>query len=326
MKILKLIILISICAYLSNCFLTRERYEEIKANVDFEVMEYDKFLETFGNKKPEEMFVHQGKNHLVGEAELEFLNKKKTEEVFLDATPLNEIERSTRGTVVLPEYFDWRNVYPQCFYPPINQGDCGSCYSFSASFSLESRMCIKGRGLYNYRLSQQDIVSCDNNNKKCFGDTIVNTYQFLENYGTCSSSCKPYVSGNLTVPPCTYSCTNVFEPFIRYRALKNSFWASDSIEDIKQNLYAYGPLSTFMQTFEDMSLFKSTGVYEHQFGQQTDYHAIVIIGWGKDKIRNREYWILRNSWGSDWGDNGYFKVYFNDMNINSYVCGSLPMI
>lgn len=326
MKILKLLILISLCAYLTNCFLTREKYEEIKANVDFEVMEYEAFLQNFGSKKPEEMNLHKGKNHLLTEAELVHLNKKSTEEVFLEASPLNEIEKSATGGFALPEYFDWRDFYPQCFYAPYNQGDCGSCYSFSATFSLESRMCIKGKGLYSYRLSQQDIISCDNNNNKCFGDTIVNTYKYLENYGTCSYDCKPYVSGNLTIPPCSYSCSNRFEPFIRYRALKGSFWASNSIDDIKANLYSYGPLSTFMQTYEDMSLFKSNGVYEHKYGKQTDYHAIVIIGWGKDKIRNREYWIIRNSWGTDWGDNGYFKVYFNDMEINSYVCGSLPLI
>lgn len=326
MKIFKLFILISLCAYLSNCFLTRERYEEIKANVDFEVMEYESFLQIFGNKKPEEMFVHQGKNHLLGEAELLYINKKKTEEVFLEATPLNEIEKSSTGGIILPEYFDWRVIYPQCFYPPLNQGDCGSCYTFSSSFSLESRMCIKGKGLYRYRLSQQDILSCDVNNNKCFGDTIVNTFKFLENYGTCSSGCKPYVSGNLSVPSCAYSCANRFEPFIRYRATKNSFWASNSIDEIKANLYSYGPLSTMMQTYEDMSLFKSNGVYEHKYGKQTDYHAIALIGWGKDKIKNREYWILRNSWGMDWGDNGYFKVYFNDLDSNNYVCGSLPMI
>lgn len=326
MKSFKLLILISICAYLSNCFLTRERYEEIKANVDFEVMEYETFLEIFGNKKSEEMSIHKGKNHLLGETELEFLNKKKTEEVFLDATPLNEIEKSSSGAGTTPEYFDWRDIYPQCFYPPYNQGDCGSCYSFSATFSLESRMCLKGKGMYRYRLSQQDVVSCDINNNKCLGDTIVNTYRYLENYGTCSYDCKPYVSGNLTIPPCTNSCANRFEPFIRYRALKNSFWASDNIDQVKQNIYSYGPLSTFMQTFEDLGIFKSKGVYEHRFGKQTDFHAIVIIGWGKDAIKNREYWIIRNSWGTDWGDNGYFKVYFNDYEINSYVCGSIPMI
>jgi len=289
-------------------------------------MEYETFLQIFGNKKPEEMFMHKGKNHLLGEADLEHLNKKKIEEAFLDITPFNEIEKSSTGAVIVPEYFDWRDVYPQCFYPPIDQGDCGSCYSFSASFSLESRMCIRGQGKYIYRLSQQDIISCDSNNQKCFGDTIVNTFTYLENFGACSYDCKPYVSGNLTVPPCTYSCANRFEPFVRYRAMKNSFLASNDIEQIKQNLYSYGPMSAFMQTFEDMSLFKSQGVYEHKVGKQTDYHAIVLIGWGKDKIRNREYWVIRNSWGSDWGDKGYFKLYFNDYEINSYVCASQPMI
>jgi len=324
MRLHQILLIISLGLCFSNCFISRERYEEIKANVDFEVMEYDIFLNLFGNKKYEDVFKYNGANHLISEQDKEKITTQNPE-LYLESNTISTSGKLRSG-ISIPDQFDWRDYYPQCFYPPRNQGECGSCYSFSATFSLESRMCIKGRGQYLYKLSQQDVVSCDYKNKKCFGDTIVNTYEYIENYGTCSYDCKPYVSFDMSVPSCQYSCVNKSEPFIRYRALKGSFWASNSINDIKENLYSYGPLSTFMETYEDMHLFKSTGVYQHRIGKQTDYHAIVIIGWGVDKVNNKEFWILRNSWGTDWGDNGYFRVYFNDLQINDYVCGSLPMI
>lgn len=323
MNILKLLFFAVVCIKFAVTFISRERYEELKANVDFDVIEYETFLELFGDSKFEDKFKHQGRNHFISEDDKERLNKNlNSYKAFLNIDSNIEMAEPKK----LPESFDWRLVYPICFYTPRQQGDCGSCYSFSATFALESRMCIKSFGKFPIRLSQQDLLSCDNKNQKCFGDTIVNTYSYLENYGVCSYNCKPYVSGNLFMPPCTLKCVNPSESFTRYRAYLNSFWASNDIDEIKNNLMNLGPLSTYMQTYEDMHIFRGPGIYEHKIGKQTDYHAIVIIGWGKDIRKGKEYWILRNSWGESWGDKGYFKVYFNDLEINEFVCASSPMI
>ena len=318
MKALRFLLLISLCFYFTNSFLTRERYEEIKSNVPFKVLEYESFLEIFGDSKPEDFSKHNATNHLVSQEDLSKLNIQSQENIFLDTVQDNKIE--------LPEYFDWRNIYPRCFYPPRSQGTCGSCYSFSASFALESRFCIKSRGAFPLRLSMQDIISCDSKNRKCFGDTIVNTWDYLENYGTCNYDCKPYISKDLYVPSCKFTCVNKFEIFARYRAMKGSFWASGDQQVIKDNLMKYGPLSVTMQTYEDMHLFNSDDVYEHKYGKLGDFHAVNIIGWGRDRSRNREYWIVRNSWGEKWGDQGYFKAYFGDLKIDEFACGSLPMM
>jgi C1A family cysteine protease len=86
-----------------------------------------------------------------------------------------------------------------------------------------------------------------------------------------------------------------------------------------------GPVSAGMVTFEDIGPFQG-GVYIHRVGKQTDHHAIVLIGWGYDVNYRSEYWIVRNSWGPEWGDQGYFKVLMGMYEIETMVNASLPLV
>ncbi len=280
--------------------------------------------------KMKNLFTVNEINHLINDKEREIVDKKMDFKSYLENFGESSKPSSIpgeSGDSDLPEEFDWRNVYPQCFSTPQNQGTCGSSYAFAASFSLESRMCIKGEGNYKFRLSQQYIISCDDKNSKCLGDNLQNTWSFLENYGTSTYDCKPYVSGDSSVPDCTETCSNKIEPFIKYRAIKGSFWMSNYSEHIKENIHNYGPISTIMEVYEDLYLFRSKEVYQHKIGKENNYQAFTITGWGVDKKNNnREYWNLRNSWGTEWGNEGYFKVYFNDLDVNQYSCASLPMV
>ncbi len=95
--------------------------------------------------------------------------------------------------------------------------------------------------------------------------------------------------------------------------------------EIKLEIFTKGPVSAGMATYEDFSAYKS-GIYIHSVGDSTDHHAITIVGWGYDITYKSEYWIVRNSWGPNWGEGGYFKILFGMYEIDSFANASEPLI
>lgn len=314
-KFVSIAVLIILASF-SNCFIDRETYEEIKSKAAFEVMDFEEHQKMFEGVKYEEMFHHKGENHLMSQ-EMKEQYEIESQKSFLSTPQLQG--------VTLPAEFDWRKVMPDCHTPIKDQKYCGSCYSFSVTASLESRFCIKSQGKLKPELSQQDIISCDNNNGKCQGDRLDNTWRYVENVGTVPLYCKPYESAYGSVPTCTNYCVNKSYTFARWRALPGSWRMFYTVDQIKAEIYMNGPVSAGMATFEDFSTYKG-GIYIHVAGKQTDYHAVVILGWGYDPYYRSEYWILRNSWGPTWGESGYFKILMGMYEVESMVSASLPLV
>ncbi len=310
------LILVSLVG-LSFCAIDRALYEEIKSKAPFEVMSYEDHVEIFKGRDYIDMNKWNGENFLLSE-QMKVALELETEKSFLaDEPKLKDI--------VIPYEYDWRKIRPECFTPVKDQLYCGSCYSFSVTAALESRLCIASMGKMKPELSQQDIVSCDVNNLKCRGDRLDNTWRYLETIGTCSLACKPYTAGYGEVTACSDRCSNPNVPFLRYRARPGTWRIMNNPLQIKLEIYTKGPASAGMATFEDFSTYKS-GIYIHTAGKQTDHHAITIVGWGYDTTHKSEYWIVRNSWGPQWGENGYFKILFGMYEINSMVNASEPLI
>ena len=133
---------------------------------------------------------------------------------------------------------------------------CGSCYAFSVTGALETRICLASQGRIHVELSQQDIISCDVNNKKCRGDRLDNTWRYLENVGATSLYCKPYQSMNGDVPPCHNMCVNSSVSFYRYRARPGTWRPFNNVDQIKYEIYSNGPVSAGIETYEDFETYK----------------------------------------------------------------------
>jgi C1A family cysteine protease len=291
--------------------LTIDQYEEIKKVATYEVLPYETFLELFGNKTFEEMSSRVGQPNIltVTETEESFL-ADETVKAVSDAEPLK----------ANPVNYDPRTIYPTCFRPARDQGFCGSCYAFSAAVAFESRICIASPSRYMIELSPQDIVSCDNDNMKCRGGYIAGTWAHLENFGAVSERCFPYVSGPAGfVPQCTSKCVSSVDQFYRFKANLRSYRPFTGIENIKTELVANGPMSTGMRTFEDFSAYKG-GIYNYAWGRETDPHAVILVGYGVENGTN--YWLIRNSWGTKWGENGYFRIIHNSVNAPEKMVGA----
>jgi C1A family cysteine protease len=216
---------------------------------------------------------------------------------------------------IIPDNFDWRKQYPNCFRAVKTQGKCSSSFALSVSATLESRICINSNGNNNFELSPQDILSCGFNEKRCkLEASLKDTWEYVERNGLLTEKCLPYLSKEgSVVPQCPSSCVYNKDPFYRYKALIGSFHVVKGIEEIKTEIMIYGPVTTVMTVFEDFALYNG-GIYEYQYGKQMSDLSVTIVGWGKEN--GIDFWIVRNTWGMYWGENGYFRIKMNDAKSN----------
>lgn len=224
----------------------------------------------------------------------------------------------------LPKAFDSREEWPECSRIPRNQLHCGSCWAFSASSVLSDRFCIKSKGKLSVELSPQDMVSCDTSDYGCQGGLLQKAWSYLENKGIVEEKCFPYKSGdNEENIPCPKNKKCLAEKFgnslnknyeyKKFKAIKDSSKGFVCPTQIKKEILKRGPIQTGFTVYEDFMHYKS-GIYEYTHGKELGGHAVKIIGWGEENGIN--YWIVQNSWGENWGENGFFKIKFGECMID----------
>jgi C1A family cysteine protease len=222
-----------------------------------------------------------------------------------------------------PNSFDWRNVDGNDWTTPVKeQGQCGSCYAFGIYAALESAVKIKlGNPELNVDFSEQYMVSCGYQSGYCYGcdgGSPTPTYNFVKEFGAVPESFFSYTSGDTGVLP---SCENeLYDDFYDFKTdIVDWHWVSSDVESIKNALIEYGPLPTSMVVHGDFEAYPQgcdNGIYKHP-GDESDEdtnHRVTIVGYND----NQQYWICKNSWGKDWGDNGWFKIAYGDCRIEDF--------
>lgn len=180
-----------------------------------------------------------------------------------------------------------------------NQGQCGSCWSFSTTGNIEGQWAIKTSNLVS--LSEQELVSCSTYNDGCNGGNMDNAFVWLlktTNGWISSEMSCPYVSGNGYVPKCNFLRTGQKAvKIIGYKNIPND-------EKLMSNwLYKYGPISIGVDASSWQ--FYSGGIMTNCVSNQVD-HGVLLVGF--DDFSNPPYWIIKNSWGPEWGEKGYIRV------------------
>jgi len=211
----------------------------------------------------------------------------------------------------LPTEFDSRKQWPECAFEVRNQQHCGSCWAFSGAETLSDRFCIASKGQIKVVLSPQDMVSCDTGDMGCQGGQLNKAWDYLEKSGIVADSCLPYVSGDgKTVPHCPHgTCTDSTLKYTKYRAVAKSSKPLTCATQIKAEIFKNGPVQTGFMVYEDFMHYKN-GIYEKTHGNRLGGHAVKIVGWGVEN--GTEYWIAQNSWGPEWGENGFFRIKFGE--------------
>ncbi|GBN46698.1 Cathepsin B [Araneus ventricosus] len=252
----------------------------------------------------------------------------------------------------LPESFDSREQWPNC--PTINeirdQGSCGSCWAFGAAEAMSDRHCIHSNGKVNVEISAEDLLTCcDSCGMGCNGGFPGSAWEYWVDKGLVTGGlynshvgCQPYTIASCEhhtkgkLPPCgdivdTPQCVNMCEKGYNasYRADKHFGKKSYSIDEqedqIKTEISTNGPVEAAFTVYADFVTYKS-GVYRHVTGEEMGGHAVRILGWGTES--GTPYWLVANSWNTDWGDKGYFKILrgSDECGIESSIVAGLPKV
>jgi C1A family cysteine protease len=201
----------------------------------------------------------------------------------------------------LPSSIDWRNYNGKNYITPIkNQSSCGSCWAFGAVGTAEAIWKIEqDRPDLNPDLSEQELVSCSQAGD-CGGGYHDEAAEWIRTRGLVPEYCFSYFASNM---PCNYCSEGEYI----YTTIQEWNWVTTIDEDInaiKQALVT-GPVSTTMEIYSDFYYYYESGVYVKVPGSTVvGYHVVVIVGYD-DAL---DCWICKNSWGADWGENGYFRI------------------
>ncbi len=222
----------------------------------------------------------------------------------------------------LPANYNTKAQYPNCNLPIRHQGNCGSCWAFAATGVLADRFCIQSGGKYKMHLSPQFMVSCDKGDGACKGGLPQNSWQFLQYTGVVTENCFPYQSANGYIPQCPYWQVQCSDGTNFYKFKAKSSYRYQSIEQALNNIMTNGPIETGFQVYQDFTQYKG-GIYVQRSSVRVGGHAVKIVGWGNQSGIN--YWVVENSYGPTWGENGYFRIKMGECEFERELIGGDPL-
>ncbi len=216
------------------------------------------------------------------------------------------------GAAAYPQSVDWRSS--KKVSPVRDQGECGCCFAFTAAAEMESQLLIK----YNSPiiLSPQQIVDCDSSNNGCSGGFYVSVWQYVfSNSGWMQDSQYPYQDQQGT---CRFSASNKWN-------VKPGNGGSTTPGTTKEAIYQYlsthGPAAAAIDASQLQHYTGGVMNYGQALCPSVD-HAVTLVGYSSGSSTSANYYIVKNSWGSGWGENGFFRITTGSCMISSLVYGS----
>jgi len=213
------------------------------------------------------------------------------------------------SVTTLPSRFDLRNVNGQNFITPIKkQLDCGSCVAFGVLAAVEGAMRYPGNPSFEPDLSEADLFFClaAKQGRTCStGWNIPAALSCVQAPGVVDEACYPY---NLSQQGCSFLCPNASG---RKQKI-SSYKKYTTITDMQKALNDDGPLVTMFNVYDDFFSY-SSGVYEYSTGPLAGGHCVCCVGYDDE---NR-CWIMKNSWGPGWGEQGFFRIRYGQCGIDA---------
>nr|QOV03075.1 cathepsin L4 [Dysdercus peruvianus] len=205
----------------------------------------------------------------------------------------------------LPESVDWR---PKGAVTAIkDQGQCGSCWAFSATGSLEGQHFLKSGSLVS--LSEQNLMDCsyDQGNQACGGGLMTSAFDYiLQNGGIDTEQSYPYTATNSR--NCKFSKANIGATISGYTNIREY-----SESDLQSAVANVGPVSVAIDAGESSFQFYNSGVYYESYCSQYFLnHGVLAVGYASSN--GSDHWIVKNSWGASWGQSGYILMSRNKNN------------
>ncbi|XP_045128792.1 uncharacterized peptidase C1-like protein F26E4.3 [Portunus trituberculatus] len=221
----------------------------------------------------------------------------------------------------IPMEFDARQKWSGLISGVRDQGWCGASWAFSSLDVAQDREMILS-GQPSIRLSVQELLSCTVPKMDCQGGYVEQAWGFLRRLGVMEETCYPYTSGqseNVSF------CSRVSKHCKKYKT-EPAYRISSKVEDIQWEILNNGPVQALMRVHSDLFLYKS-GVYscpQADDQRPTAMHSVRIVGWGAEyssKYSPVKYWVVANSWGTTWGEKGFFRIQrgTNECGIETFV-------
>lgn len=242
-----------------------------------------------------------GHNQFSGMDEFDFVQYIIKNRHIREWNTLEDKKYNTSVYMDLPASVNW--VTAGAVTPVKDQGQCGSCWTFSTTGALEGIYKIKTGTLDSF--SEQQLVDCDNfrhggKDHGCNGGLMDNAFNWIsKNGGLCTEDSYPYVSGNGEEGTCQTTCQVVQKSKIQ------SFVDVDQTDEALMSAIAQQPVSIAIEADQrDFQLYKS-GVFTGTCGTNLD-HGVLVVGYGTES--GQDYYLVKNSWGTSWGESGYIKL------------------
>ncbi|CAH1783054.1 unnamed protein product [Owenia fusiformis] len=220
-----------------------------------------------------------------------------------------------------PDNFTWVGLVSAVH----DQGKCGSSWALSTVDVASDRLALHSEGSINVTLSLQQLISCNRKNKGCKGGRMAFAWEYIKKVGLLTEECYgPYISDKKknrrkciikkeNLKQDDFNCpSNNLVSGQKYQVFEGKRIPNNEKEIMKE-IRTNGPVQATFLVREDFYMYES-GIYtysnlpshmrsEHGCG----YHAVRIVGWGSNE-EGKKYWVVANSWGPEWGKNGYFHI------------------
>ncbi|KAG5033095.1 hypothetical protein AAZX31_06G255100 [Glycine max] len=258
-----------------------KRFQIFKDNVEF--------IESFNadGNKPYKL----GVNHL---ADLTVEEFKASRNGFKRPHEFSTTTFKYENVTAIPAAIDWRTK--GAVTPIKDQGQCGSCWAFSTIAATEGIHQITTGKLVS--LSEQELVDCDTKgvDQGCEGGYMEDGFEFIiKNGGITSETNYPYkaVDGK---------CNKATSPVAQIKGYEK---VPPNSETALQKAVANQPVSVSIDADGAGFMFYSSGIYNGECGTELD-HGVTAVGYGT--ANGTDYWIVKNSWGTQWGEKGYVRM------------------
>ena len=305
----KLLILLCVCLF-SKSFSTSimDRFHEWVETFHFQFRDDAHFYDVYRKWATNDRFIEvsnsQNLTYVLGHNQFSGMDSSDFRKYLLAfEKPYVDANYISQTVEAVPKSVDW--VSAGAVTPVKNQGQCGSCWSFSTTGALEGAYFLKYGTLLSF--SEQQLVDCDtfsNGGKDhgCNGGLMDNAFTWIKkNGGLCSEQDYPYVSGTTkTAGTCKTTCS------VNGNSKVQSFVdVKPNSDDAMMSALAKQPVSVAIEADQPAFQLYKSGVFTGTCGTSLD-HGVLVVGYGTDGTL--DYYTVKNSWGNTWGESGYIRL------------------